>query len=745
MENNETKLQTEIVEIIRETDIKVDGSWEPIEGEATKNLEDKKLSDPSMTRSDWNTIKKEAVDILSKCVPPNAAPKDETGLVIGYVQSGKTLSFTTVAALARDNGYQMIIVIAGTSTTLRDQSTARLEEDLELNTESNRRWQHFRSDEFDESDPINIQAVLDEWRDPMSDWWDRQTVLITVMKHHGHLRDLAEVLSRIEGLSNVPTLVIDDEADQASLNTRVQDGEASSTYQRILSLRRYLPHHTFLQYTATPQAPLLINLNDVLSPNFAEVLTPGVKYVGGERFFLNEPNRICPIPESDIPTRNIPLDAPPESLLEAMRIYFLGVSAARVLERENLKGNRSMMVHPSRATSQHGEYRSWVESVKAHWEEILQLDENDPDRLDLLEEFRHGYNDLQRTVADLPSFEQLSMGLLNSIRKTQIREINSARGPTPRIRWNNAYAHILVGGQAMDRGFTVKGLTVTYMPRGRGVGNADTIQQRARFFGYKEEILGYCRVFLEDRVRNAYEHYVTHEEHVRRRLVEHAEDDKPLDAWKRAFFLDRNLRPTRNNVLDIDYSQGSFSDQWYTPKAPHDSTETIINNRAIVGEFLPKLLFQNDKGSAKQSDFQHHIASNISLKEVFENLLLPLRVTRASDSQRFTRVCLQIAFYLDTYPDALCTVYHMSKGRLRERKLNDKEEIPTLFQGRSPKTGKVRYPGDSRIRGRGVTIQIHNLRVVGDNKKPLLNVPAIAVWLPRGTSPDVLIQDQGGD
>ena len=72
-----------------------------------------------------------------------------------------------------------------------------------------------------------------------------------------------------------------------------------------------------------------------------------------------------------------------------------------------------------------------------------------------------------------------------AFRNTRVLEVNARGGRTPPVDWRSAYGWILVGGQAMDRGFTVEGLTVTYMPRGIGVGNADTVQQRARFFGYK--------------------------------------------------------------------------------------------------------------------------------------------------------------------------------------------------------------------------------------------------------------------
>ena len=744
MNKSKIAFQVETVEIIQEVDNQIDGSWQPIEGGATRTLKEQ-ISPSRIAETEWKIIKDEAISVLAKCVSPKAPPRQETGLVVGYVQSGKTLSFTTVAALARDNGYQMVIAIAGTSINLRDQSTKRLEDDLNLLTRADRKWQHFKSHEFNEGVHAKIANVFADWQDPNVPEWERQTVLITTMKHHQHLKNLAEILLRIDNLSNVPTLVIDDEADQASLNTKVQKGEVSTTYQRVLGLREYLPHHTFLQYTATPQAPLLINLIDVLSPNFAKVLTPGAKYIGGKAFFHDEPNRIYTIPGSDIPTRNAPLDAPPESLLEAMRIFFLGVTAAMILEGEHLEGNRSMMVHPSRETFRHGEYYFWVEQVRNYWLEILNLDENHPDCQDFLEEFSNSYEGLQSTVSNLPSFEELPATLLRAIRKTQLHEVNAASGRTPGIPWHNTYAHILVGGQAMDRGFTVEGLTVTYMPRGTGMGNADTIQQRARFFGYKQTYFGYCRVFLENSVRDAYRGYIIHEEDVRERLIVHDKTGRSLNAWKRAFFLDRNLKPTRHNVLDIDYAQGNLSSRWYEPKAPHDSEEAIKKNRSVVQKFLNTLSFQAGAQRASRIEVWHNVSTDVRLKDVYENLLVPLRVTRLVDSQKFTGVRLQIAAYLDTHPNALCAIYHMSRGNPRKRTLNKNDEIPTLFQGPSPRTGTI-YPGDRKIKAsKGVTVQIHILELVRESGENFSGVPTVAIWLPKDVSTDWLVQNQGSD
>ena len=112
---------------------------------------------------------------------------------------------------------------------------------------------------------------------------DRRTLFISVMKNHSHLRNLADLLSSV-GLSDIPAIIFDDEADQASLNTRPNDPVASTTYRHIEALRRAIPRHTYLQYTATPQAPLLITRIDSLSADFATRIARGAVH-GRARVF----------------------------------------------------------------------------------------------------------------------------------------------------------------------------------------------------------------------------------------------------------------------------------------------------------------------------------------------------------------------------------------------------------------------------------------------------------------------------
>ena len=336
------------------------------------------------------------MSILAHSIAPTADTGQETGLVVGYVQSGKTLSFETVAALARDNGFQIVIVVAGRSDPLLNQSTGRLRRDLQLDEpDRERRWIQFRNPRDNDATVQAIRDVLADWRDEGTPEEYRKTVLITVLKNHRRLENLADLLSAV-GVQRVPVLLIDDEADQASLNNEVAQGQESTTYRCLMDLRQALPNHTYLQYTATPQAPLLISIVDSLSPNFVQVLDPGADYVGGREFFGDDLTHVRVIPPQDVPVNTNPLTAPPDSLLEALRVFMIGV-AAGIREGRN-RGNRSMLVHPSHRTAQHQEFYNWVRDIVEEWKRVLALPAADPDRQELIEDFRGAYDDVAATI-----------------------------------------------------------------------------------------------------------------------------------------------------------------------------------------------------------------------------------------------------------------------------------------------------------------------------------------------------------
>ena len=552
------------------------------------------LSHLNLPPENTAVLRDEAVKILSRCVPPTELSGTDTGLVIGYVQSGKTMSFTTVAALARDNGYRLIIVISGLTVNLFKQSSERLQQDLQVNARS-RRW-HSIENPKPRAHQQEVANAID-WEGIGTDL-TRQTVLLVVMKNTKHLTNLLELLSPLR-LAKVPVLIINDEGDQASLNNRVQAGSESATYARIRALRALIPHHTYIQYTATPQALLLINTIDILSPSFVQVLTPGADYTGGQIFFGDDNRLLGRIPDAEIPSKNHRLLTAPNTLVDAMSVFLIGV-AAGLAQGDEDSGNRSMMVHPSKETMMHGDYSTWVTLILQRWMRQLDQPASDPDRRALIERFRLAYDnlcstrDLLPSDATLPPFQHLAVLLRGAIAKTIRLEVNTRQGATAPVDWRRSYSHIIIGGEVLNRGYTIEGLTVTYMPRGPGVGNADTIQQRARWFGYKASYLGYCRIYLSDDVLWAYQLYVHHEEDIRQRMREVSKSGGSLFEWRRAFFLASDLRPTRSSVLDLPYAQGNAAGGWYALASPHVPAEDIAPRRTLVTSLLSGLALSAD-------------------------------------------------------------------------------------------------------------------------------------------------------
>lgn len=752
-------------EVIEIQDNVPNGQWNPFVGEETNELlrsNSKLVGANRNLNAAGERVLDETYRIMQVCGNPNNPTHNETGLVIGYVQSGKTLSFTALTALARDNNFQIVIIIAGTSVHLVNQSTDRLSGDLRLTTRFDRKWTLMQNPSRVE-ERETIETTLAQWADETFQNERCRTVLITVMKNGSHLRNLTNLLNGLQ-LDGVPTLIIDDEGDQASLNTRARqaarqgidiedltENEVSTIYRRITGLRAIFTHHTFLQYTATPQANLFINIMDRLSPNFIKLLTPGADYTGGIQFFQENPNIVREIPLHDIPAANHPQNEPPESLLYALKLFFLGVVAGEILRDQR---NRSMLVHPSAAQDDHNRFWNWVNAIRDSWRRLLTGNDNQEKR-ELIEGFREAYTDLRLTVGEtIPTFERLTdHNLIHAITYTPIIEVNASSGRTPTINWRDFYSWILVGGRAMDRGFTIEGLTVTYMPRNLGTGNVDTTLQRARFFGYKRNYLGYCRIYIGQTTIDAYNSIIEHEENVREQLEEFDVNNRHLNDWNREALLDQMLNLTRANILYDNLDRDTFGNEWFRINAPHDTEEFIETNRTALFEFLNPIenSFAEDEGHANRTQDQKHFVARTSLQEVLRHLLNRLRFTRESDSATYSSLRGIFRRYLVEHPQEECLIYLMSARSLndwtrRTRRLTRNDEIQQLFQGKQPtkdmaqfRIGDV-YPGDSEIKNENlVSIQIHLLNL---RDTDFTSVPTLAIWIPEHIGVDVIRQPE---
>lgn len=673
-------------------------------GERTQDLISrfKKLDD-----EEKETLLSETTDILSHCINPVETVGSVTNLTVGYVQSGKTMSFTTLSALAIDNGFRIIIYLAGIKNNLLTQTTERLKKDL-LNNGANSKHFKMYDNPTVENNSQNIRSNLQLSYKP--------AILITVLKHSLHIDHLSTIFSDHQikhALGNNGVLIIDDEADQASLNTYARknskksndwdDEEFSAIYASIVRLKGKLPNHSYIQYTATPQGPLLINLMDLLSPKHHTVLTPGKKYTGGKTFFKDRHQLIMEIPPEQVyhEKRN-KLNECPQSLIDALQIYLLGVAiVVHIEERENFL---SMMIHADSKNDASRKFFRWIKGLIDLMSVSLDKPKGDPSRTEITKEFYSNYQEIMRFVETKHSFESIMEKMLDTIRDTNLELVIQG---SKQINWDNATSHILVGAEMLNRGFTVENLSVTYMPRySVGKSTADTIQQRCRFFGYKLNYIDVCRVYLPLDSAVEYSDYVDHEEIMRKWLV----DFPTLEEVEHQLILDERMNATRKNILSDDVVQSKLSG-WRQMSA----LQNIEENKELVEEFLQDKDFKYYKVDYLTKDRNHRYIK-VEINQAIE-FLKDFKVPNVPDALRKSAT-MQYLKYLATNNN-LSFIYLIQmawESEFRERSLDlEKMKIGNIFSGRSTSGSDV-YPGDKDFKFEdSICIQIHKIRLKHDH------------------------------
>ena len=207
--------------------------WRPQlveDGEAERLI--RRQAGMGLPESARDEIMQAGLGIIARCVPPEEGEdSQETGLVVGYVQSGKTMSFTTVAALASDNRFPLVVVLSGTKKNLYSQTVKRLRSDLDLEHPAGR-WVIFEVQTQNPDLPQQLRHLLEKWDQPELPGFPRQTALITVLKTRQRLDGLVDAM-RLLDLRGRPCLIIDDEADQHGLNNKVRQNETSFSLPRF--------------------------------------------------------------------------------------------------------------------------------------------------------------------------------------------------------------------------------------------------------------------------------------------------------------------------------------------------------------------------------------------------------------------------------------------------------------------------------------------------------------------------------
>ncbi|MBZ5502186.1 MAG: Z1 domain-containing protein [Acidobacteriia bacterium] len=481
-----------------------------------------------LTHKGWDSSALRSLDdssdrILRQLMPPMTERFDIRGLVLGFVQSGKTANYTAVIAKAADAGYRLVIVLSGIDNGLRRQTNIRLKREL-VGFADNRptavrlppmghQWHEFTRDDLhgDFQPGFANHAALQ----------GSQPVLLVVKKNGPVLRRLLRWLDEapVEVRRTLPFLLIDDEADQASVDTRgtyqAEDDPPDPDYEPpsvinglIRDLLRRFERRAYIAYTATPFANILIPHdtadprvgNDLYPKDFIVDLPKPPGYFGAEEFFgrmdavtgeeVGGLDVIRVVTDTDIVTLENG-QVPPS--LEMALLDFVLAGAARA-QRGDADAPATMLIHTSQLIVVQANLRSLMtekfSELRDEWRyhRTHGIRERLRDRWEA--EFRPVTRSqhLERDVA----FDLLEQHVGPFFEALQVREINSATGEVLDYEREPSLKAIAIGGNRLSRGLTLEGLMMSFFIRRSAT--YDTLMQMGRWFGFRSSYEDLTRI-----------------------------------------------------------------------------------------------------------------------------------------------------------------------------------------------------------------------------------------------------------
>lgn len=536
-------------------------SWEPIEhlntGYYWRRLREFWYGTNALPDNVIQTIDEDTTDILKRIGNPNHSSEDWAfkGLVMGNVQSGKTTNYSALICKAIDCGYKMIIVLAGMTNSLRRQTQERLDETV-VGWKSSTMIEGVGSEAYQICDfgsslevirPITKTTTAHDFlahtrTEGAFESNYNGSVLLVCKKYPTVLKNIADWLELLaEGTDGQKlasqTLIIDDEADNASVNT-ASGGDITRINREIRRIIRACKRSSYVAYTATPFANIFIDPevedtelhgDDLFPRHFITALDYPDNYIGAHKLFdendqsglresciqiIDELERDSYLHLSKPSYKELlqtnhksdhELHEVPSTLIESISVFFIFVTV------RNLKGdghkNMSMLINVSR-------FNAVQEKVLRHVEEFLIKLANsisqhskkaDWDKDPLLLYLYKVWCYQKYEASSGFSWEEVRNSLALSTSTIHPVTVNMKSGgleyPKEEKGKRGKYV-IAIGGLALSRGLTLEGLAVSYVIR--NISSADTLLQTARWFGYRDGYSELCRIYLTENLDNKF-------------------------------------------------------------------------------------------------------------------------------------------------------------------------------------------------------------------------------------------------
>jgi len=499
----------------------------------------KYLAMKSWDDSALETLSESTKEVVERLADPSqTAAFQAKGLVVGYVQSGKTANFTGVIARAADAGYRLFIVLTGQTELLRRQTQRRLDKEMigrELVDDEYERdrdfsqfishgerpskigyfdWHRLTRFAYDyQSLKAGIESLEFEKHNNALPFYEMENLLhakarlIVIKKNKLIMAKVIKDLKRIRGrLDDVPAMIIDDESDQASLNVKPRGEPHSAINAKIVELLKILPRAQYVGYTATPFANVFVDptdSEDLFPKDFILSLPRPLGYMGVRAFYdfddvgpedprSNKRAFVRDVIGDDSNVSNLPKALDSFILAGALKLY-------RINRKIKMASpHHTMLVHHASAKAKHREKLLEIQTF------LNQSDYRSGDALRRLEKLYKADFSLVTAVKgrNMPNprdfrslapfigqcLTQLNVGgpavlMVNSEEDAETPDFDS--GPV----WK-----ILVGGNKLSRGYTIEGLTVSYYRR--YARTSDTLMQMGRWFGFRGGYSDLVRLFI---------------------------------------------------------------------------------------------------------------------------------------------------------------------------------------------------------------------------------------------------------
>ena len=658
-----------------------------------------------------------ALRIYDKMPSSKNSKDSNVGLVVGRVQSGKTANIITLSGLALDNDYKVVILFLSDTNNLLTQNTDRFVKNFE-NIEDVLVVKKSKDGDFDN---LLSTQTLDCIHD------DGQKLIICSLKHSKHIADIKNILSQ-SAYKTERTLIIDDEGDDIGLNTAkfnekfnvsdeddsIVEKERTATNKSIIELKESLDRVAYISLTATPEANILLQNFQQLAPDYCVTLEPNKGYTGLLTFHGPDSDKIVEINDKD---EMLDLNGLPASFEEAL-VFFLAGCIVRNA-RHGKKVKHSMMVHPCHKMDNHVIV---FEKIEAYISKIA---------YNLSQNNQSGQMFADKVIGQVslldPHVAAAIQDVHTTLKRTQLHLVNS------REQSNDLHSkmkllpyHIVIGGNMLDRGITIDGLAVTYMIRMARVGQADTLLQRARWFGYKESYIDLCRVYMPAELKCQFEKLIELEDSV----------------WDFLYMCDRNNLIPKNIDANI--------------LTPEGMKAAAANKASAVSSSLPS-------STRVQSEIVHNSSRNAENVRLVSSTIdwTNAAIETCTSSQIHRRLTVSASDF-----EAYFSKFHFSEldkslnlGIIKtvisqgnfdnvdiwdmryargEQRSTDEYHVLSLLQGysESKKPGDPDYYiGDRNLKTSNLSVQIHHVKLkndIGTDYKTGDEVIILALILPDG-------------